>query len=251
MSVLPKGPTDLRTLLLAGGVGQFSAVMSIPYMNFLPSTTDPYAQGVIQLVQGLQRLLGKRGAKLRVTGVLDRETVVSLQRYAGPRWYEKSWAQLYQAVWIGRPWKGYSRLEREAQPKTGYIPAQLGDDGTSVDTSSIDTSDNPLVGTNATQTQQDTVYGAPAITGGSPSPADLQAGITSAVGKPAGGAVKSGLSLIGSIFDPNAWRTSSSSGSGLSTFGLAALAVGGLVAWSLWKKTPRELRGAKRALGGR
>ena len=111
---------DLREMLLASGAGSFVAEMSIPYMNFLPTTTDPYAQGVIQIVKGLQRLLVRRGAQLDVDGGMGTKTVTALKVYAGPRWYEKSWAQLYADVMAGERWGGYVRLDR------GMPPAELG-----------------------------------------------------------------------------------------------------------------------------
>ena len=103
---------DLRDLLLKGGAGSFAAEMSIPYMNFLPGTTEPYAQGVQQIVKGLQRLLVRRGAHLKIDGGMGKATVDAIKVYAGPRWQEKSWAQLYQAVLEGKPWRGYIRYDR-------------------------------------------------------------------------------------------------------------------------------------------
>jgi hypothetical protein len=63
----------VRDMLLMGGVGQYNAVLSIPYMFFMARTTEPYAQGVQQLIKGLQRLLNKRGASLKVDGGLARD----------------------------------------------------------------------------------------------------------------------------------------------------------------------------------
>jgi len=107
-----RGNMDLRDMLLAAGIGQFNAQQSIPFMNFLPSTTDPYAQGVIQLVQGLQRLLNKRGGRLTVDGGMGESTLRELVKYAGPRWYDKSWTQLYGDVMAGKRWPGYEREDR-------------------------------------------------------------------------------------------------------------------------------------------
>jgi hypothetical protein len=103
---------DLRDMLLAAGIGQFNAQMSIPYMNFLPNTVDPYAQGVLQLVQGLQRLLNKRGSHLVIDGGMGAATLKELAKYAGPRWYDKSFAQLYGDVIAGKRWPGYNREDR-------------------------------------------------------------------------------------------------------------------------------------------
>lgn len=111
---LPRTP-DLRDMLLAAGVGQYNAVLSIPYMMMLPRTCDPYAQGVMQIVEGLQRLLIKRGARLEVDGGMGEATIRALVPYAGPRWYDKSWMQLYGDVLHGTPWKGVERVTRAAE----------------------------------------------------------------------------------------------------------------------------------------
>lgn len=105
-------PTDLRAMLLRAGVGQYTATMSVPYMTMLTSTTDPYAQGVKQIVEGLQRLLNERGARLEVDGRFGDREIAALQPFAGPRWYDKSWAQLYGDVLVGHRWEGYERNDR-------------------------------------------------------------------------------------------------------------------------------------------
>lgn len=103
---------DLRDMLLTAGVGQYNATLAIPYMNFLPSTTEPYAQGTRLIVQGLQRMLNQRGARLAVDGGFGVKTIRALIAYAGPRWPEKSWAQLYADVIEGQVWPGYVRNAR-------------------------------------------------------------------------------------------------------------------------------------------
>jgi hypothetical protein len=112
MTALSKKRLDLRDMLLLAGAGQWAAQMSIPYMNMAPGTTDPYTQGVIQLVQGLQRLLNQQGAKLEVDGGMGADTVAALVPFSGARWYDKSWAQLYADVISGKPWPGYIREDR-------------------------------------------------------------------------------------------------------------------------------------------
>ena len=133
---------DLRDMLLMAGVGQYTAAMSIPYMSMLPSTTEPYAQGVIQLVKGLQRLLVKQGAKLAVDGGMGERTVTALMRFAGPRWQEKNWAQLYADVISGKPWQGFIRNDRGervgvAPQITSPAPSGLGDSVTDLATNPI------------------------------------------------------------------------------------------------------------------
>lgn len=106
------GKMTLRDLLLLGGAGRATADMSIYYMNMLPGTTEPYAQGVIQLVKGLQRLLNQRGAALEVDGGVGTKTQDWIIKFSGPKWYEKTWAQIYLDVIDGRRWKGAARPSR-------------------------------------------------------------------------------------------------------------------------------------------
>lgn len=119
-------PHDLRALLIRAGAGQYTADMSIPYMNFLPTTTEPYAQGVQQIVQGLQRLLNEKGARLRVDGGFGERTIKALMVFAGPRWYDKSWAQLYNDVLSGHRWEGWQRNDRTPHLELAPWEAQGG-----------------------------------------------------------------------------------------------------------------------------
>jgi hypothetical protein len=115
---------DLRDMLLRAGVGQATATLSIPYMMFMAGTTEPYAQGVQQLIKGLQRLLNEQGAHLHVDGGLGKDTVGELVKWAGPLWYQKTWMQLYQDVLSGRPWSGWKRESRIPGniPMEGFDP---------------------------------------------------------------------------------------------------------------------------------
>lgn len=103
---------DLRDMLVEAGVGQFNAAMSIQYMNFLPRTSDPYAQGIMQIVEGIQRLLNRNGAGLVVDGGMGIETIRGVMKYSGPRWYDKSWAQIYGDIMEGERWGGVDREDR-------------------------------------------------------------------------------------------------------------------------------------------
>jgi len=107
---------DLRDMLLMSGIGQYNALMSIPYMNMLPGTTEPYAQGVQQMIKGLQRLMNRQRPKRMLVedGGMGDEMIAELKRYAGPRWYDKSWAQLYADVISGELWQGWVREDRGA-----------------------------------------------------------------------------------------------------------------------------------------
>lgn len=123
------GKLDLRDMLLVAGTPQYTADMSIPYMNFLPGTCEPYAQGVQQIVKGLQRLLNARGGHLKVDGGLGNETLAELVKYAGPRWYDKSWSQLYLDVLAGERWKGWIRNGRQPgnlEADAAYNPLMRG-----------------------------------------------------------------------------------------------------------------------------
>ena len=117
---------DLRDMLLRAGVGQYALTLSIPYMNMLPSTCDPYAQGVLQLVQGLQNLLNAHGAHLEVDGGLGERTIAAIRTFSGPRWFDKSWAQLYGDAIAGRRWDGYDRVSRATEQALVGHPADLG-----------------------------------------------------------------------------------------------------------------------------
>jgi hypothetical protein len=103
---------DVREMLLKGGVGQYNAQLAIPYMFFLPRTADPYAQGVMLIVEGLQRLLNKRGARLKVDGGMGQATVAELVKYSGSRWHDKNFIQLYGDVMQGDRWAGFERRRR-------------------------------------------------------------------------------------------------------------------------------------------
>jgi hypothetical protein len=93
---------NLREMLLSAGIGEFNATMSIPYMMMMPRTCDPWTQGIIQLVEGLQNLLNARGARIIVDGWLGHDTGAALARFAGPNWQDKTWMQLYGDVIRGR-----------------------------------------------------------------------------------------------------------------------------------------------------
>jgi hypothetical protein len=135
---------DVRDMLLAAGIGQYNAVLSIPYMMMLPRTTDPYAQGVMQIVEGLQNLLNRKGARLAIDGGMGEATLRALIPYAGPRWYDKSWVQLYGDVLRGEKWQGVERVTRAVE-----LDWSLGDYGAQYRTAELggfvdDVMANPL-----------------------------------------------------------------------------------------------------------
>jgi hypothetical protein len=90
-SRLPVGvERDVRSMLLAAGVGQYDSTMLVTQMFLMPRTTDPSAQATILIVAGAQRLLG-----LKQTGRLDEPTLVALRKVSGPYWTNKTWVQIY------------------------------------------------------------------------------------------------------------------------------------------------------------
>ncbi len=123
------GRLDLRDMLLNAGVGQFVVLNAIQFMNFLPGTCEPYAQGVQEIVKGLQRLLVRNGAAIGVDGGLGGRTVEAHKVYAGPLWYEKSWSQLYLDVMSRRAWSGFKRSSTgrygfDIEKDTSYGPEE-------------------------------------------------------------------------------------------------------------------------------
>lgn len=98
----PRGHS-LREMLLAAGVGQFNAQLSIPKMNISARASDPFDQGVMQVVQAMQNVMNAKGAGLELTGWLDPATQRELARYAGSSWQDKSWSQLLGDVLDRQP----------------------------------------------------------------------------------------------------------------------------------------------------
>jgi hypothetical protein len=113
---------NIREMLLAAGIGQFNATMSIPYMYFLPRTCDPAAQGVIQIVEGLQNLLRARGERVPLDGWMGKQTIDAVLKFSGATWRDKSWMQIYGDVLRGRRAPGFERdAPVSAQGLDGYV----------------------------------------------------------------------------------------------------------------------------------
>lgn len=127
----------IREMLLAAGIGEYNAVLSIPYMYFLPRTCDPYAQGVQQIVQGLQNLLAYRGLQVPQDGFMGSSTMAATERFAGRMWRDKTWLQLYGDVIRGRLAPGFEKTPQPA-PVEAPQPQAVG----FVDV--IDLATNPL-----------------------------------------------------------------------------------------------------------
>jgi len=111
---------NLREMLLAAGIGEYNAILSLPYMYFMPRTCDPYMQGVMQLVEGLQNLLRGRGARITMNGTLGADTAAAVARFSGPGWRDKTWMQIYGDVLRGRV------LDPPAMPEPEPVEATSG-----------------------------------------------------------------------------------------------------------------------------
>lgn len=97
------GEGDLRTMFQALGMGGYKMPMAIQFAYFLPSTTDPDAPGVMMIVEGLQRGLKRLGFPVEIDGWLGPRTGRALEIVSGPRWRDKTWAQLAGDVLSARP----------------------------------------------------------------------------------------------------------------------------------------------------
>ncbi len=111
--------TDVREMLLKLNLSETTATLVIPYVNFLPRTSDAAAQGIIVIVGALQRRLDRLGFPLEVDGYMGTQTTAALAAISGPHWRDKTWLQLMgdvlaargvQQVAIAPPSKAYRRL---------------------------------------------------------------------------------------------------------------------------------------------
>jgi hypothetical protein len=102
--------TDVPSILMHFGIGRFNSQVAAQYVFMIPRTTDPDAQGVIMLVEAVQRGLLRMGAGVKQSGILDQATVDALRRISGPEWHGKTWLQILgdvsdaidRRVWLGR-----------------------------------------------------------------------------------------------------------------------------------------------------
>lgn len=87
---------NTRQMLIELGVPSHLATLAQPYMFYLPGTSDPDAQGVIEIILGIQRSLRKLGYRVEVSGVLTPETAAALNTISPPAgsWMTKSWVQI-------------------------------------------------------------------------------------------------------------------------------------------------------------
>lgn len=85
--------TDVRNMLKKLGAGESGANLATPFIFFLPRTSDPYAQGIHVIVQGLQK-----GVGVKPDGWLGADTAAKIRKIAGEGWRDMTWAQLYEKV---------------------------------------------------------------------------------------------------------------------------------------------------------
>lgn len=96
--MLLKGKTpDVREMMLALDTPSFLVDISIPFVWFMPGTVDPDAASVVEINRAMQRGLRKLGyRRVKVNGVLDRETAMALDQISGHRrsWMQKTFVQI-------------------------------------------------------------------------------------------------------------------------------------------------------------
>lgn len=116
VSTLVRGRSpDLREMLVALDTPASTVTMAVQFAFFSPSTTDPYAPGVIELVRAAQRGLRKLGAPVVVNGVLGEETGSYLKAVSGPLWHQKAWVQVLGDVLLAiKDHKSFRRPAKSA-----------------------------------------------------------------------------------------------------------------------------------------
>lgn len=87
---------NVRSLLLALGVGQYNATMMIEDMFIAPATSDPKSPQIILLVKAIQKRLG-----VPQTGYLNQPTATALRQVVGEGWMGLSWSDNV-ALLLGR-----------------------------------------------------------------------------------------------------------------------------------------------------
>lgn len=85
---------NVPDMLRAAGVPNPLLGMAQQYVFFLPRTCDPYAQGVMLLVEAIQNVLASKGAPLVPDGGLGEETARYIRIVSGPGWVDKTWVKL-------------------------------------------------------------------------------------------------------------------------------------------------------------
>lgn len=118
------GVTDLFDMLSVLGVGPFNAPMAIQFAFMMPRTTDGDAPGVLVLVDAAQNGLRSLGYRVEDNGVFGPMTQAAIAKVSGPRWRDKTWAQILGDI-ISAPKR--SRGAHVGLGETFYELEALGD----------------------------------------------------------------------------------------------------------------------------
>jgi hypothetical protein len=117
-------PRDDREMLMRLGSGEIGATLAIPYLPQTPRISDPDAQGVIMIIECIQRGLNRMGCDLRTDGFLGVQTTHCLKQVSGISWHEKSWLQLLGDV-LGGLRAGVSLRPKNAAQAVGLGATEL------------------------------------------------------------------------------------------------------------------------------
>lgn len=91
--------STVRDLLLALGMGDFNATLTIRYAFMAVSTTDPSMPPIILLVKHIQQNLIDMGASgITVNGRLDNPTAAALEQISGSQFLSQPWWQIVTDV---------------------------------------------------------------------------------------------------------------------------------------------------------
>ncbi|MDP2607322.1 MAG: hypothetical protein Q8S00_32695 [Deltaproteobacteria bacterium] len=96
------GAPNLRSQLTSTGVGEVHATLAIPYMGFIPRSSDADSQGVQIIIKAIQKRLG-----VKVTGYLDDSTQAAIQHVSGDDWFDKNWGAILGDAIIKPGLSGY------------------------------------------------------------------------------------------------------------------------------------------------
>jgi hypothetical protein len=97
---------SVRCELLELGMNSTTATMAIPYVWFLPSTSDPYSPVIIMLVEAIQSRLRTMGVRTRGDGFIDARTNHALVQIAGANWKHMPWINVIGFLLASKRRKG-------------------------------------------------------------------------------------------------------------------------------------------------
>jgi hypothetical protein len=114
---------DVRTMLLMLGMGDTLATLVIPYINFLPRSSDPDAAAVMKIVKAIQINLNSMGCSLVPDGFLGSETALCISKVAGKGWYDKTWVQIIGDI-LNAKEAGFRFPKKQGGPGLGSFGAE-------------------------------------------------------------------------------------------------------------------------------